>query len=162
MKKLIVAICITVSWAGTSYAQNTTPYKANYSSKFTMADESYANKVLMLWKDYEDNQLDRHVDWFADTVSMTLASGQTVKGKAANLAGVKAYRGSLKNMKISVDAWMSVKSDRGENAVCIWGTEDFTDANGKHAVQNQHEVWIFNKEGKIAVMLQYAQGGGSM
>jgi len=81
MKRTIVAICLIVSWAGTIHAQNTAPYKANYSSKFTIADESYADKVLMLWKDFEDNQLDRHVDWFADTVSMTMANGQTVKAK---------------------------------------------------------------------------------
>ncbi|MBS1531712.1 MAG: hypothetical protein JSU01_15505 [Bacteroidetes bacterium] len=162
MKKVIVAICMAVSWAGICHAQNTAPYKAGYSSKFTIADESYANKILTLWKDYEDNVLDRHIDWFADTVSMTLANGQTVKGKAANLAGVKAYRGSLKDMKISMDAWVSLKSDRGQNVVCVWGTEDFTGPDGKHTIQHLHEVWGFNKDGKVDIMLQYLQPGGAM
>ncbi|MBS1524694.1 MAG: hypothetical protein JST19_03530 [Bacteroidetes bacterium] len=161
MKKTIMMICLAVSWVGISYAQNA-PYTANYSSKFTIADESYANKVLTLWKDYEDNVLDRHIDWFADTVSMTLATGQTVKGKAENLAGVKAYRGSLKDMKISMDAWVSLKSDRGDNLVCVWGTEDFTDPSGKHVVNHLQEVWGFNKDGKVSIMLQYLQPGGAM
>ncbi|HEX3383859.1 MAG TPA: hypothetical protein VHS53_01660 [Mucilaginibacter sp.] len=162
MKKIIVAICVTISWIGISNAQDSAPYKANYSSKFTIADESYSNKVLMLWKDYEENMLDRHLDWFADTVSMIVATGQATKGKAANLAAVKAYRSSLKNMKVSVDACMSVKSDRGDNAVCIWGTEDFTDQNGKHTVMDMQEVWMFNKDGKISMMLQYARPGNAM
>jgi len=162
MKKFTLLMILAVSWAGISHAQNSAPYKANYSSKFTIADESYANKILMLWKDFEENQLDRHVGWFADTVSMTLANGQTVKGKDANLAGAKSYRGSLKDYKVSIDAYMSLKSDRGENVVCVWGSEDFTDANGKHVKQSLQEVWGFNKEGKIAMMLQYVQGGGGM
>jgi hypothetical protein len=161
MKRIILIICVVVSWVGVSHAQNA-PYKAEYSSKFTIADESYANKVLTLWKDYEDNQLDRHIDWFADTVSMTLASGQTIKGKAANLAGVKAYRSSIKDLKVAIEAWVSLKSDRGDNVVCVWGTEDSADQNGKHAVMNMQEVWMFNKDGKVSMMLQYAQQGAAM
>jgi len=161
MKRIIAAICMIVSWAGASHAQNA-PYKASYSSKFTIADELYANKVLTLWKDYEENMLDRHVDWFADTVSMTLANGQTVKGKAANLTAVKAFRGQLKSMKVAVDAYMSLKSDRGENVVCVWGSEDFTGPDGKNVKQDIQEVWAFNKDGKIDMMLQYVRSPGSM
>lgn len=162
MKRVIMIICAAVSWAGISHAQDSAPYKANYSSKFTIADESYANKILAVWKDYEDNMMDRHIDWFADSVTMTFANGQTVKGKAANLANVKAYRGPMKNMKISIDAWVSLKSDKNENVVCVWGTEDFTDQNDKHVVQDLQEVWGFNKEGKIGMMLQYARQPGGM
>ena len=162
MKKVFMIICAAVTYAGIGHAQDSAPYKASYSSKFTIADEFYANKILTLWKDFEDNMLDRHLDWFADSVSMTLASGETIKGKTANLAGAKSYRGSLKNYKASLDAIVSLKSDRGDNVVCIWGTEDFTDANGKHVVQHLQEVWGFNKDGKIDIMLQYMQPGGTM
>lgn len=155
---MVLAFC----WVATSYAQDSAPYKANYSSKFMIADESYANKVLVLWKDYEDNALERHLDWFADSVSMSLANGQTVKGKQANLDGVKAYRGTIKNLKISIDAWVSLKSDKGDNVVCVWGSEDFTDQDGKHVVNSLQEVWGFNKDGKIDMMLQYNRPGGSM
>ncbi len=155
-------ICVAVSWVGICHAQNSAPYKANYSSKFTIADESLGTRVLTLWKDYEDNALDRHLAWFADTVSMTMANGQTVKGIQANLAGVKAYRGSLKNLKVSIDAWVNLKSDKGDNFVCVWGSEDFTDQDGKHVVNNLQEVWGFNKDGKISMMLQYNRPGGTM
>jgi hypothetical protein len=162
MKKLTLMMMLAFCWVATSYAQDSAPYTANYSSKFVIADESWGNKVLTLWKDYEENMLERHLDWFADTVSMTLANGQTVKGKQDNLTGVKAYRATQKNLKVSVDAWVNLKSDKGENFVCVWGSEDFTDQDGKHVVNDLQEVWGFNKDGKIVVMLQYNRPGGSM
>lgn len=163
MKKLIILIVVAVSCAGICHAQQSAPYKASYSSNFKMADQTYADKVLALWKDFESNTLDSHVGWFADTVSMTLADGTTVKGKAENLAGAKQYRGSISNYKVTVDAWVSLKSvDRNQNVVCIWGTEEFTTADGKKVKQSLQEVWGFNKDGKIDLMLQYAMAGGMM
>ena len=162
MKKFIMITCLALSWAGVSYAQNSAPYKAGYSSNFKIADESYANKILTVWKDFENNTLDNHVDWFADTVSMTFMNGQKVKGRAENLAGAKTYRSSLKSYKVSMDAWVSLKSDRGDNVVCVWATEDFIDSSGKHAVNHLQEVWTFNKDGKIDMMLQYGRAGGGM
>jgi ketosteroid isomerase-like protein len=156
MKKIILAILIAIPFAGMSQT-----YTAGYSSKFAMADPSYSDKILSVWKDYENNTLDKHLGLFADTVTMMFAQGTPVKGKAENLASAKAYRASITNYKVSIDAWMSVKSlDRNENAVLVWGDEDFTDKDGKHIQQRLHEVWIFNKDGKISLMMQYAGAGG--
>jgi len=163
MKKLILAALAVISFACICRAQDTkAPYKAEYSSNFTIADQSYVNKILTVWKDYEENALDRHLDWFADTVSMSWMNGQTVKGKTANLSGAKAFRGSQTNLKVSLDASVSLKSDKGDNVVCVWGTEEYTDQSGKKVVNHLQEVWGFNKDGKIDVMLQYARAGGSM
>ena len=163
MKKLILATVVAVSFAGLCRAQGgKMPYTAGYSSSFTIADPSYSEKILTLWKDFENNTLDNHVDMIADTVTMMFSQGAPVKGKAENLAGAKAYRGSLKNYKVTVDAWMSVKStDKNQNFVCIWGAESFTDKDGKQVKQRIHEVWGFNKDGKIDLMMQYT-GEGTM
>ena len=163
MKKIIMAALVALSFAGICRAQaGKMPYKADYSSSFTMADPSYSEKILTLWKDYENNTLDKHADMISDTVSMLLADGTLVKGKANNLAGVKEYRGSIKNLKVTVDAWMSVKSlDRDENLVCVWGNESFTDKDGKQVSVRMHEVWGFNSAGKVSLILQYT-GQGSM
>ena len=132
-------------------------YTASYSSNFKISDASYSDKVLMLWKDFENNTLDQHIDMLSDTVSMTLSNGDRVKGRAENLAGAKEFRSSLKDYKVTIDAWTSLKStDRNGNVVCIWGTESFTDKDGKKVTQRLHEVWGFNKDGKIDMMLQYA------
>ena len=163
MKKFILATLVALSFAGICRAQvGKMLYKADYSSSFTMADPSYSEKVLTLWKDYENNTLDKHADMISDTVTMLLADGTLVKGKANNMAGVKDFRSSIKNLKVTVDAWMSIKSlDRGENLVCVWGNETFTDKDGKQVSRRMQEVWGFNSAGKVSLMLQYV-GQGSM
>ncbi|WP_426667608.1 hypothetical protein ACPPVU_16420 [Mucilaginibacter sp. McL0603] len=163
MKKFILATLVALSFAGICRAQaGKMLYKADYSSSFTMADPSYSEKVLTLWKDYENNTLDKHADMISDTVTMLLADGTLVKGKANNMAGVKDFRGSIKNLKVKVDAWMSIKSlDRDENLVCVWGNETFTDKDGKQVSRRMQEVWGFNSAGKVSLMLQYV-GQGSM
>ena len=160
MKKLFILVLLAMPFAAMSQAHS--GYTPSYSSSFTIADPSYSEKILMLWKDFENNKLDNHLDMFTDTVSMMLANGAMIKGKAQNLASVKEFRNSIKNYKVIVDAWVSLKStDKNENVVCIWGTEEFTDKDGKQVKQRTQEVWKFNKDGKIDLMLQYA-GGGTM
>ncbi|HTD98079.1 MAG TPA: nuclear transport factor 2 family protein [Mucilaginibacter sp.] len=157
MKKQFLFLLLALPLAAMS--QSKTGYTASYSSSFKTADASYSEKILTLWKDFENNTLDKHVDMFADTVNMILGNGAMIRGKAENLANVKQYRNSIKNYKVTVDAWVSLKStDRNENVVCIWGNEECTDKDGKAIRSRVHEVWGFNKDGKIALMLQYSGG----
>jgi hypothetical protein len=162
MKKIFMAILLALPFAAMSQGKSSI-YTASYSSNFKMAEPSYSEKVLTLWKDFENNALEKHADLISDTVTMLIADAPAVKGKAANLAGAKEFRSSVTNYKVTVDAWMSVKSvDKGENFVCIWGTEDFTDKAGKHINRRLHEVWGFNKDGKVSLLMQYAGLGSSM
>jgi uncharacterized protein YwqG len=154
MKKLMMAILIALPFV--SIGQGKSGYTASYSSDFKMANSSYSNKILALWKDFENNTLDNHLDLISDTVTMILDNGQVVKGKAENLTNVKAFRSSIKNYKVKVQAWMSLLSvDRAENWVAIWGVEDFTDKDGKQVTVRRQEIWKFNSEGKVATMIQY-------
>lgn len=133
------------------------PYTANYSSKFRMGDARHANMILSLWKDYDDNDFERHADWFADTVTMILPSGDVIKGKEAALKGVKQYRSSITSVKSMVDAWIPLYSiDRNENWVAIWGTEEDTDASGKMTSTELQEIWRINKDGKVDFMKQFS------
>lgn len=160
MKKFIVFFLLAMPFAAMSQAHS--GYTASYSSSFAIADQAYSEKILTLWKDFENNTLDKHIEWFADTVNMMMSTGKMIKGKAENLASVKAYRNSIKNYKVTLDAWVSLKStDKNGNVVCIWGTEEFTDKDGKQVKSRTHEVWGFNKDGKIDLMLQYS-GDGAM
>jgi hypothetical protein len=159
MKKIFFFILLALPFAAIS--QTHSGYTASYSSKFIIANPGYSEKVLMLWRDFNNNTLDAHLDMFADTVSMTLANGAMIKGKAENLAGAKQFRSSVTDYKSTVDAWVSLKStDRNENVVCIWGEEEYTDKDGKKVKTSLQEVWGFNKDGKVDLMLQYARPGG--
>lgn len=163
MKKMIITVLVAASYVGLCHAQQNPMYKAAYSSNFKMADQSYADKILTVLKDFENNTLDNHIGWFADTVTMMLASGKMTKGKTENLNGAKQFRGSLSNYKLSLDAWVSLKSvDRDQNVVCVWETEEYTGSDGKKVKESLQEVWGFNKDGKIDLMLQYVQAGGNM
>ncbi|MDB4902386.1 MAG: nuclear transport factor 2 family protein [Mucilaginibacter sp.] len=159
MKKLFIFFLMAMPFVAMSQAHS--GYTPSYSSSFVIADPSYSEKILMLWKDFENNTLDKHIDMFADTVTMMLANGAMVKGRTENLAGAKQFRSSLKNYKAALDAWLSVKStDKNQNVVCVWGTEAYTDKDGKQVKTRLQEVWTFNKDGKIDMMLQYAAPGG--
>jgi hypothetical protein len=159
MKKLFIFFLLATPFAAMCQAHS--GYTASYSSNFTIANPSYSEKVLMLWKDFENNTLDNHADFFADTVTMMFTDGTMVKGKAENLSGAKQFRSSVTNYKASLDAWVSLKSkDRDQNVVCVWGDEAYTDKDGKAIKNRLQEVWGFNKDGKIDLLIQYSAPGG--
>lgn len=138
------------------------PYKALYSSDFRMGNPAYVKKILDLWKDWDDNLLDRH-DYMADTVVMMLPDGIVLKGKESAMSSSKAYRNTLGNVKSQLHAWIPLYSnDRKEDAVLVWGTEERTNADGKVENVDLHEVWWFNKDGKISVMRQWAAHFGAL
>ncbi len=151
MKRLFILIVVVLA-ATLSFAQ---PYKANYSSKFKMGNQKYANMILDMWKDWDDNMLDRH-DYLADTVTGYFPDGSVVKGKAAFIESGKKYRSGFTTVKSVVHAWVPLRSeDRNEDAVCIWGDEEDTTPDGKTTKSSLHEVWFFNKDGKISAMRQW-------
>jgi len=46
-------------------------------------------------------------------------------------------------------------TDKGDDMVCIWGNEVNTFPDGKDDTRELHEVWWFNKAGKIGMMRQW-------
>ena len=160
MKKLLIIALMLLPFAAMSQKKSHAgaAYKATYSSNWVMAGSSYSNKVLACWKDFENNTLDKHASFFADTLSVMFADSKAKKGKAENLADIKKFRGSLKNYKVSVRAWISMKSvDKGDNLVCIWGEESYTGSDGKKVDHGLHEVWVFNKDAKITTIVQFSR-----
>ncbi len=141
-----------VKGAGMSAA----PYTADYSSNFSLADRKYADIILTLWQDYDNNTLMAH-DFFADTVKLNLADGTVVNGKQQMGQMIGSFRNSLKSVSSTVHAWIPLHSnDLNTNLVCIWGSETDTYPDGHTAVSELHEVWFFNKDGKISQMRQWA------
>lgn len=133
------------------------PYTAEYSSKFEIGNPKDAKMILNLWKDYEDNKLKRHVDYFSDTVSMLMADGTVLHGIQNVGTAVQQQRAMYDPVKTTVIAWMPLKSvDKNENWVSIWGQMTATDKNGKATTTRVNEVWHINKAGKIDYMEQVA------
>ncbi len=133
-------------------------YPVEYSSDFSIGDSKYAQMVLDLWKDYDNNTFDNHKDYFADSVSMDLAGGNSLinVSRDSALNTVKKYRSSLKNAVSSVEVLTSLKpKGKDENWACVWGKEVDTYNNGKMDSVYLNENWEFNKDGKVIYMAQY-------
>ncbi len=63
----------------------------------------------------------------------------------------------MTSVKSTIHAWVPLKSmDMNEDVVCIWGNEENTMPDGKIENKEIHEVWWFNKDGKIHEMRQWA------
>jgi len=165
MKRLMIAVTamLLTGFFNETVAQATpAPYVADYTSSFAMGNTAYATKVLELWKDWDDNQLNRH-DYFADTIVAWLPDGSVTKGKAANMEGAMKFRGSMTKSKSTIHAWVPLYStDTKDNIVCIWGSEEDTFADGKVDTRELHEVWWFNKDGKVTALRQWQAKFGAL
>ncbi|HVE61987.1 MAG TPA: nuclear transport factor 2 family protein [Chitinophagaceae bacterium] len=132
------------------------PYQATYSSQFVISNPDHAKKILEIWKDYDENNLTRHADYFADSVTIDFPNGMSIKGKDAAMKAITDYRTSQGKVESVVDAWIATKSvDKGDEWVCVWGVETATDAAGKVTKNRLHEIWQLNKDGKVVYMAQY-------
>jgi len=146
---------VLVFFINSSAQKKAAPYKADYSSSFKMGNPAYADIVLDIWKDWDDNELKRH-DYFADTVTMWMPDGSVTHGKANNLEMAMKYRGSMTSSKSNLHAWVPLYStDTRDNFVCVWGSEEDTFADGRVEKRELNEVWWFNKDGKVSMMRQW-------
>jgi hypothetical protein len=131
-------------------------YPISYSSDFSIGDPKYAQTVLEIWKDYDNNTFDNHKDAFADSVSMDLSDMSVSGPRDSIMAGAKAQRRSLKNAVSSVEVVTTLKpKGKDETWVCVWGKEVDTHNNGKVDSVYLQENWKFNKDGKIDYMSQF-------
>ncbi len=136
-----------------------TAYTPRYSN-FAIGNPEHAKKVLTLFKDWDDNQLTRN-DFFADTIMMVHEDGTMAKGKADVIKGGQAYRGSMTSAKTTITAIVPLKSvDFNEDWVAVWAHEDDVMADGKKQGREIHEIWRFNKDGKVDYMQSYSGGPG--
>ena len=131
------------------------PYTANYSSSFAIGNADHSRMILDLWKDWDDNMLDRH-NYFADTIMMLMPDGEVIQGKETVLEGGKKFRGGFTSATSTLDAWIPLKSvDRNEDWVAIWGQEEDVLPDGTKQKRDLHEIWRINKDGKIDFMKQW-------
>lgn len=134
-------------------------YNPRYTN-FAIGNAANTKIILDLWKDWDDNQFNRH-DYFADTISMMHENGKMTTGKANVIKEAMDYRGSMTSAKSSITAIIPLKSlDFNEDWVAVWGHEDDIMSDGKKQGREIHEIWRFNKDGKIDYMQSYSGGPG--
>lgn len=152
--KRIISFIVLMNLGLIAFGQKGDQYK--YTQNLQIGKSENAQKVLDIWKDWEENRLDRNNDYFADTMTAYFASGGMVKGKADFIKSGMEYRGKLKSVKSTIFAITPLRRDEmNEDVVTIWGMDESTMADGKIETVYLNEVWWFNKDGKITEMRQW-------
>ncbi len=142
--------------AGHTNASTMMPYKATYSSNFQIGNSKYSKIVLDAWKAYDDNTFDKlSSDIISDTVRAIMSDGTVLQGKDKFMNAIKEFRGGFSSAKSDIAAWIPVKSDKQDDLVLIWGTETDTKNDGTSSKSEVHEIWGFNKAGKVSFFKQY-------
>lgn len=110
------------------------PYKASYSSSFTISDNAKnAQAVLQSYKDWEDNKLNNAPAYFADTVTVDFPDGTHFKLKRDSMVHFfQKFRDSLSSIKLDIAAVTNLHStDKNTDWVGVWYKETDTYKTGK-------------------------------
>ncbi|HWI94056.1 MAG TPA: nuclear transport factor 2 family protein [Flavisolibacter sp.] len=174
MKRLtiLIALALLTSFSISAFSQkkdvkqvsssnSDQPYKVQ-ANNISIGNPAYAQKVLWLWKYYDDNTLDKADALIADDIVATLPDGTTIKGKDNFLKGIKDYRNSFSTSVSEIAACVTLKTpdDPEHEVVSIWGTETDTAKDGTVTKVHLNEVWFFNKQGKVVEFHQMAAKDG--
>ena len=151
---------VTASGSDSAKQESLTyPYTPDYSSDFEIGDAKNAQTLLALYHDWDNNTLDNSKSSFAEIDTMYFSDGSMFAGSRDSLFAVaNKMRGQMGSVVDSVHAWVPLRSkDKKEDWVLIWTREISTDSKGKKTAKELHEVWRFDKNGKINLVYQYEQ-----
>ena len=135
----------------------TYPFKAQYSSDLTVPSRpEYAQRVLTVWKMYEQKQIDAMKPYYADTVTYDDANGNHFHGPAEGLLEIaKKEMDKMDSLRFDISMWESVHSnDKNEDWVNIWCRERAYPKAGKPDTALMFEKWMI-KDGRIYYFNQY-------
>src|SRR5215210_3925290 len=83
------------------------PYPISYSSKFKIGDNKNAETILNLWKMWDNGDLSKGKDYFADSVEMHFWDGSMMHStRDSVLASAQKFRSTFSAVNSSVDAIM--------------------------------------------------------
>lgn len=170
MNKLFLVIAIAAIQAGCQHGSGeasavsaravdtlTYAFKASYSSDVSApANMGNAQKVLRVWKAFEQGQILAMKPYFADTVVYEDASGMRFHGPVEQLLEyAQKDIGGLDSMRFDISQWQSSHiNDRDEDWVNIWSAERRYPRNGKPDTVLMQENWKV-KGGRIVYFNQY-------
>ena len=135
------------------------PYKAGYSSDFSLGDPQHAKMVLDLYKMWEDNKVDEMKTLLADSVSIEFPDGNRFNDNTADsmISFAKQFRATLSSVKVILDGWMPVHAnDAKDDYVLVWSRDYSTDMSGKVDSSRAHAYFLI-KNNKIRSWSEFQQ-----
>jgi hypothetical protein len=136
------------------------PYKASYSSDWSIGDPKYTKIVLDFYKALEADNIAGSIDYFEDSVQFSTYDNRTIKrSKEEMFKLVKDFRKRFKSLNQEFYAFVTLHSnDRNEDWVGLWIKERGIRLNGKPDSTNYQENWRF-RNGKVYSLGDYARYG---
>jgi hypothetical protein len=136
-------------------------FSPQYSASFVMDSAANTETILALWRVWQDGDLSKGRQYFADSFTVFPYEGGMVQGATDDvLKGTQDFRNSFKTMNTAIDAIFAAKStDRNEHWVTVWGSEIRSDSSGKTDSLTLQETWRLDSAGKVNLMFQYARQG---
>jgi hypothetical protein len=136
----------------------TLPFPISYSSDFEIGDKKFAQAILEISKDYDNNTIQNSANKFADSVEFHMPDGTILNGpRDSVLAAVIGARSSLAS---ATDYFYSVvvlkPKGKDETWVSFWEKEVDVTKDGKKDSTFLNDNWKFNKDGKISAIYQFA------
>jgi hypothetical protein len=136
----------------------TLPFPISYSSDFEIGDKKFAQSILEISKDYDNNTIQHSAGKFADSVEFHMPDGTVLNGKRDSvLAAVIGARSSLASATDYFYAIVVLKpKSKDETWVSFWEKEVDVMKDGKKDSTLLNDNWKFNKDGKISAIYQFA------
>jgi hypothetical protein len=132
------------------------PYAPRYENGFEAGRSEYIKVVLDIWKEYETGDVRKKSKSFADSVTFIFRDEEYKGKKDSVLSKYKKRRDNYSYVQNHIDSWMpAYAKDHDDYWVFLWGRQDCTDKEGGFKALQVHEIWRFNKEGKINFMQEY-------
>jgi hypothetical protein len=134
------------------------PYPIHYSGDFSIGAITHAMIVLDLWKDFDNNTLDKGTKVFAEHVRMDFADGTNFIGNRDDFMNVmKQQRKTFSSFKSSIDAIVSLKpKGKNESWGNVWGHQTSVTTAGVTSTVMINENWMFDEDGKVSYIRQFS------
>jgi len=131
-------------------------YSPIYSNGYRPGNYQLVKTVTDFWRAFENGDVRTTGKSFADDITFVYPD-KVISGKRDTvLSQVKQIRDSYSAVQSFVYSWMPAKAkDHDEDWVFIWGRQEYTDKDLQLKSIEVHEIWQFNKEGKIIFVQQY-------
>jgi hypothetical protein len=134
------------------------PYKATYSSDFSMGNPELIKVVLDMYKAVEENRMEDLGKYYADSViRYNFAQKQIMLTRDEMVKLATDFRAQFKEFSETPLAFTALHSnDRNEDWVLTWIKEKVVYNNGKVDSTTYQENWRF-RDGKIYMVDSYAK-----
>lgn len=128
-----------------------------YSADFEIGSSAQAQIVLDCWRHYDNNTLDSATGFFSDTVEMIIPGMATVKmQRDSAIAFTKLGRSMYSSVKSDIGVVIPIREpNKKDDWVLVWADETTKTTDGKEAKRALHEVFGFDKAGKINHIHQF-------